>query len=380
MSAPATAPPLAPRAPLDLTGGRRDDARLLVAWREDGRLVEATMADLPAFLVPGDVLVVNTSATLPAALVADGVGDVTPTPDVEGGLVVHLSTRLDGEDLWVVEPRHRHGAGSTPWFDFPPDRPVLLPGGARLDLIEPYRPDGHVRRTSPQTPAGRPVGPSGPVARRPAPVRLWVARLRLPRPLDEHLERFGRPIRYGRDARPWPLSAYQTVFATVPGSAEMPSAGRGFTPELVTRLVSRGVVIAPIVLHTGVASPEADETPYPERYAVPPATAAAVEHARREGRRVIAVGTTATRAIETVADEEGRVRPGAGWTDLVITPERGVRVVDGLLSGWHDPEASHLLLVEAVAGRELLDQSYERAVACGFAGHEFGDFHLVLGS
>jgi S-adenosylmethionine:tRNA ribosyltransferase-isomerase len=356
---PPTSAPLAPRAPLDLTGGRRDDARLLVTRRHDSRLAEATMADLPVFLDPGDVVVVNVSATRPAALVADGVGDVAPSPDVHDGLVVHLSTRLDDPGLWVVEPRHRHGAGSTPWFDFPPDRPVLLPGGARLDLIEPYRPTGH-------------AGPAG------QPVRLWVARLRLPRPLDEHLARFGRPIRYGRDARPWPLSAYQTVFATEPGSAEMPSAARGFTPELVTRLVSEGVVVTPITLHTGVASPEAGETPYPERYAVPPATAAAVNHARAEGHRVIAVGTTATRAVETVADPTGRIEPGAGWTDLVITPERGVWAVDGLISGWHDPEASHLMLVEAVAGRAALDRSYARAIAAGFAGHEFGDFHLVL--
>ena len=361
MSAPPLeTTPLAPRAPLDLTGGRRDDARLLVAGRHDDRLVEATMADLPAFLDAGDVVVVNVSATRAAALVADGIGDVAPAPDVDGGLVVHLSTQLDDTGRWVVEPRHRHGAGSTPWFDFPPDRPLLLPGGARLDLLEPYRPDGH-----------RHADGSG-------PVRLWAARLRLPRPLDEHLARFGRPIRYGRDARPWPLSAYQTVFATVPGSAEMPSAARGFTPELVTRLVSEGVAIAPITLHTGVASPEAGETPYPERYAVPPATAAAVNHARSEGRRIVAVGTTATRAIESVADPTGRVRAGEGWTDLVITPERGVWAVDGLISGWHDPEASHLMLVEAVAGREALDRSYERAIAAGFAGHEFGDFHLVL--
>ena len=368
MSAVTVTRPLAPRAPLDLTGGRRDDARLLVSWRHDGRLAEATMADLPSFLDPGDVVVVNVSATRPAALVADGVGDVAPRPDVDGGLVVHLSTLLDESGLWVVEPRHRHGAGSTPWLDFPPDRPVVLPGGARLDLIEPYLPAGRAA-------ARASVGVHASAG---APVRLWTARLRLPRPLDEHLARFGRPIRYGRDARPWPLSAYQTVFATTPGSAEMPSAARGFTPVLVARLVSEGVVVAPITLHTGVASQEAHEPPYPERYEVPSATAAAVNHARGEGRRVIAVGTTATRALESVADPTGQVTPGAGWTDLVITPERGAWAVDGLISGWHDPEASHLLLVEAVAGRDTLDRSYERAVAAGFAGHEFGDFHLVL--
>jgi len=158
----------------------------------------------------------------------------------------------------------------------------------------------------------------------------------------------------------------------------MPSAARGFTPELVARLVSHGVVVAPITLHTGVASQEAGETPYPERYVVSSATAAAVNHARSRGRRIVAVGTTATRAIESVAGPDGRVHAGEGWTDLVITPERGVWAVNGLISGWHDPEASHLMLVEAVAGRDTLDRSYARALDAGFAGHEFGDFHLVL--
>jgi S-adenosylmethionine:tRNA ribosyltransferase-isomerase len=356
--------PLAPRGPIELTGGaRRDDARLLVSWRSDDLLADTTMADLPRFLDPGDVVVVNNSATRAAALVADGVGDVAPawspgSPD--GTLVVHLSTQLDETGLWVVEPRHRVGAGTTPWFDFAADGPVLLPGGARVEFLEPYRPAGH-------------IGPRGH-----RPVRLWTARLHLPRPLDEHLARFGRPIRYGTDARPWPLSAYQTVFATVLGSAEMPSAARGFTPELVTRLVSSGITIAPITLHTGVASQEAGETPYPERYAVPSATAVAVNHARDEGHRIVAVGTTATRAIESVAYPSGQIRPGAGWTDLVITPERGVWAVNGLISGWHDPEASHLMLVEAVAGRDTLDNSYDRAIKAHYAGHEFGDFHLVL--
>lgn len=358
--APATDPrPLAPRGPIELGGGRRDDARLLVAWRSDDLLVETTFADLADFLDPGDVIVVNNSATRPAALVADGIGDVGPHGE-PGGLVIHLSTQLDETGLWVVEPRHRAGAGTAPWLDFTPDGPIALPGDARVELLEPYRPSGH-------------IGPAGD-----HPVRLWTARLRLTRPLDDHLARFGRPVRYGHDARPWPLSAYQTVFATVPGSAEMPSAGRGFTPELVTRLVSQGVTIAPITLHTGVASQEAGETPYPERFAVPPATAAAVNHAREAKSRVIAVGTTATRALESAATPSGHVHPRSGWTDLVITPERGVWAVNGLISGWHDPEASHLMLVEAVAGTSTLDRSYAHAVASGFAGHEFGDFHLVL--
>jgi S-adenosylmethionine:tRNA ribosyltransferase-isomerase len=369
---------LAPRAPLELSGHRRDDAKLLVGWRSTGRLAEARMADIDDHLEPGDVLLVNTSATRPAAVVVDDE------------LVVHLSTEL-AEGLWVVEPRRLAGEGSTPWLDYSPDGPIPLPGDGELTLLAPYKVHGH----------------------EPDPhVRLWTAKLRLPGPgrsrsngaglaesvsMDDYLVRHGRPIRYGADAGNWPLSAYQTVFATTPGSAEMPSAARGFTAELVTRLVSQGVTVAPIALHTGVASQEAGETPYPERYEVPDSTAAAVNRAKATGRRVVAVGTTATRAIETVANPDGQVRhgrgrtwlsrrsrdhvwvgAGSGWTDLVITPERGVYVVDGLLTGWHDPEASHLFLVEAVAGRDLLERSYALAVERDFRGHEFGDFHLIL--
>src|SRR5581483_764488 len=156
-----------------------------------------------------------------------------------------------------------------------------------------------------------------------------------------------------------------------------PSAARPFTPELVTELVARGVLLAPILLHTGVSSLERGERPYPERYRVPETTARLVETVRGFGGRVIAVGTTAVRALETVADRDGRVRPGEGWTSLVITPERGLRAVDGLLTGWHEPEASHLLLLEAVAGRRLLDRSYRAARVHGYRWHEFGDLHLI---
>jgi S-adenosylmethionine:tRNA ribosyltransferase-isomerase len=352
--APST-PALAPRAPLEASGRRRDEARLLVASRTTGQLTVATMADLPTYLDPGDVVLVNNSATRPAALVVDD------------DLVIHLSTQL-ADRLWTVEPRHLAGQGSLPWFDFEPHGPIALPGGGEIELLAPYRP------TRPRSLLRHRPGGSGP-----APVRLWTAELRLPHPLDAYLARHGRPIRYGADAGAWPLDAYQTVFAAESGSAEMPSAARGFTAELVTRLVSRGVVVAPLTLHTGVASQEAGEAPYPERYRVPEATAAAANHAHAHGHRVVAVGTTATRAIETVTEADGHVWMGAGWTDLVVTPERGVGVVDGLLTGWHDPEASHLLLVEAVAGgADLLDDSYAVAADHGFAGHEFGDFHLIV--
>ena len=297
--------------PFEAGGRRRDEAPMLVSWRWADEVVDARVGDLPRFLEPGDVLVVNQSATLAAAL-ANG-----------DGRIVHLSTQL-GEERWVVELRQACGHGSLPLLDAAPG-PIALPGGAEVDLLTPYRP--------------RAQGPSGPTEREaqgpsaPAEVRLWLARLRLPEALPVYLARHGQPIRYGCGAELWPLAAYQTVFGLSPGSAEMPSAARGFTAELVAQLMEAGVSFAPITLHTGVSSLESGELPYPERFAVPAASAEVVNDARTAGHRVIAVGTTATRAIESAADELGEVHASEGWTDLVIGAERGVRVVDGILSG-----------------------------------------------
>jgi S-adenosylmethionine:tRNA ribosyltransferase-isomerase len=353
--------------PIEATGRRRDEARLLLSSWFDGTDVDTTFAALPDFLDPGDVLVVNTSATLPAAVPAVWSGTprtavlsgtprtavLSGTPRTLGdGLLLHLSSELPG-GLRLVELRQPDGAGSVPFRESRAGT-VELPAGGQATLVAPYPLDGS---------GGN---------------RLWVAHLELPGGLLPYLAEHGRPIRYGTPERPWPLDAYQTVFATEPGSAEMPSAARGFTAELVTRLVTKGVVFAPILLHCGVSSPEAAEAPQPERYRVPATTAALVNSARDAGHRIVAVGTTATRAIETAAGEDGTVHPGAGWTELVITPERGVRAVDGLVTGWHEPEASHLDLVEAVARRATLDRAYAKAGALGYHGHEFGDFHLII--
>jgi S-adenosylmethionine:tRNA ribosyltransferase-isomerase len=327
--------------PIEATGRRRDEARLLVSSRFDGTDVDTTFAALPDFLDPGDVLVVNTSATLPAAV---------PSGD---GLLLHLAGELPG-GLRLVELRQPNGAGSLPFRETRAGT-VELPAGGRATLLAPYPLDGASR-----------------------PVRLWVAHLELPGGLLPYLAEHGRPIRYGTPEHPWPLDAYQTVFATEPGSAEMPSAARGFTAELVTALVAKGVVFAPVLLHCGVSSPETGEPPQPERYRVPAATAALVNAARDAGQRIVAVGTTATRALETTAGEDGTVHPGEGWTELVITPERGVRAIDGLVTGWHEPEASHLDLIEAVARRATLERAYAEAGALGYHGHEFGDFHLIV--
>ena len=335
-------PELIADGPVEADGvSRRDDARLLVA-RGRGALVDTTFARVGDHLDAGDVLVVNNSATLPAAV---------PT---EVGLVLHLSTELPG-GLWVVELRRPSGAGTRPYRDGEAGRVFALPAGGAATLLAPF-------------PAGADTTDG---------VRLWVAELTTPGALEAWLAEVGRPIRYGDTVTSWPLSAYQTAFAREPGSAEMPSAARAFTPELVARLVARGVVIVPITLHTGVSSQDADEPPYEERFRVPATTATVVNASRRAGGRVVAVGTTATRALETATDSGGTVHPAHGWTSHIVTPEAGVRAVDGIISGWHEPEASHLRLLEAVIGSDVLARAYDAALQLRYRWHEFGDLFLA---
>lgn len=318
--------------PPEARGLMRDQVRLLVSHARDGTIAHARFADLPDFLRPGDLLVANDSATLPAALVArrsDGTE-----------ITLHLSTALV-DSLWVVEPRRTTVARGEA---------LSLPGSATATLLAPY--------------AGS--------------RRLWIAQLDLPEPIVAYLRRWGQPITYDYIRGRWPIEMYQTVYAREPGSAEMPSAGRAFTPEILRRLDDREIAFATITLHTGVSSLENPEPPYAERYTVSPEAAVAVEQARARGGRVVAVGTTVVRALESAADERGRVIPSRGWTDLVITPERGVRVVDGLLTGFHEPKASHLDMLAAIAGSTHLEKAYRAALHRGYLWHEFGDLHLLL--
>jgi S-adenosylmethionine:tRNA ribosyltransferase-isomerase len=329
------------REPPEARGLARDAVRLLVATRSRGRISHSRFTRLPDLLAAGDLLVVNISATLPAAVPA--------TRDDGAGVRVHFATRAPRlDDSWrVVEIRS--GDGSRPLGGRTGEQ-LELDGGASLQLVAPYA--------------------SG--------ARLMLARFAGAGTVERHLAEHGMPIRYGYVSGSWPLSAYQNVYATTPGSAEMPSAGRPFTAELITRLAARGVVIAPITLHAGVSSPERHEPPFPEQFSVPAHTARLVEAAKGWGGRVIAVGTTVVRALETAAGADHTVRPGEGWTGLVITPERPLRVVDGLITGWHEPEASHLQMLEAIAGNELLERSYQAALERGYLWHEFGDSHLIL--
>ena len=204
--------------------------------------------------------------------------------------------------------------------------------------------------------------------------RLWLARIPVEGGVAGWVDRVGHPIRYGHlRVRP-PLAAYQTIFARDPGSAEMPSAGRPFTGRVLADLGQRGVGVAEVTLHTGVSSTEVGEPPPAEWYTVPAGTVRQVELTRARGGRVVAVGTTVVRALESVARDGTRT----GWTDLVVGPEHPPQLVDGLITGWHEPGASHLLLLEAVAGPELVNDAYTAALAAGYRWHEFGDSCLLL--
>jgi len=319
--------------PPEARGLPRDGVRMLVSRRASGEISQHGFSDLPGLLLPGDLLVINTTATLPAQVRASAE------------LAVHFSgPRPDGS--WLTELRLIRGKTTVPNERGYPGQRLALPGGAVLTL------------------EGR------------ATARLWQARLSVA--VVPYLLRYGKPIRYAYVPREWPLSYYQTVFAREPGSAEMPSASRPFSPSVVTRLVSAGVLIAPLTLHCGVSSLEGDEDPYPEPYDVPPATAHLVNHVRARGGRVIAGGTTVVRALETVAAADGRVAAGAGWASHVVTPETGVRAVDGLLTGLHEPRSSHLRMLAAFAGPGLLSRCYQAAIDAGYLWHEFGDVHLLL--
>lgn len=343
-------------APPEERGLARDEVRMLVVTEQG--VAHALFRDLPAYLLPGDLVVVNNSATLAAEF------DAMAGP--RGPVVVHAATRLD-DGTWVVELRTAPDA-SRAILDAEVGDELELPAGGRLTLLAPY-PGVAGNQARPRA-ASSPTGSGN---------RLWRAAVSGPRPLEQHLVRYGRPIAYGYLDRSYPLADYQTVFATRPGSAEMLSAARPFSPELVTRLVATGVGVAAVTLHTGVSSQEAGEAPQPEWFEVSATVARLVNATRAGGGRVVAVGTTVTRALESAVDDvSGELTARSGWTTRVVSREDPPRVVGGLVTGWHDPEASHLLLVEAVAGRDLTQRAYDEAARGGYLWHEFGDSGLLL--
>lgn len=341
-------------APPELRGIARDGVRMMVA--EPGHpLAHLHARDLATVLRPDDLLVRNISDTLPAALTGVAPGGVP--------VQVHLSTVQPGTSpdqalqdrasLWTVEIRIPEPPASRENDEPRQGQLIRLRGGGVLRVID-------------SSPGGRERS------------RLWLAELRTPLPLRRWLGEHGQPIRYGYVSGAWPLSSYRTPHGEVPGSVEMPSAGRALTPRLIRRLRLRGVRIADLVLHCGVSSGDSGDPPYAEWFSVPAGTAHAVRETRRRGGRVIAVGTTVVRALESTVDTSGDTNGASGWTDLVIRPDHAVSTVDGLLTGWHEPRASHLMMLRALAGSDLLCDSYAAALAGGYRWHEFGDLHLVL--
>ena len=330
--APFGVPPeLEAREPAEVRGRGRDDVRLLVTSGPHGAATHATFDDLPSFVERDDLLVVNSSATVPSALEAWGA---------EGSFTLSVSTRLpDGTS--VVEPR-RHAArvGEV----------LSLPGGASASLLGRYR-DSQ---------------------------RLWLACFAGTGDIIEYLYRWAKPISYQHMRGEWPIEAYQTVYASEAGSAEMPSAGRPFTRGMFDRLRASGVGIASIVLHAGVSSPERDEPPYAEQFRVPDETAVRVRRARARGGRVIAVGTTVVRALESAATGPSRIAAATGWTERVVSPAAPVRIVDAMITGLHEPRSTHLAMLEALAGAEHVDAAYRAAIDGRYLWHEFGDSHLIL--
>jgi S-adenosylmethionine:tRNA ribosyltransferase-isomerase len=326
--------------PPERRGLERDEVRLLITTNRGHE--HARFRDLPRFLTPGTLLVVNTSATLKASLPA--------RHGALGPLLANVSTSY-GKGLHLVELRR---SAAEPG-------PLPVEAGDSLEIG-----DLTARLVSPH----------------PGLPRLWFAQIE--GDLRQAMARTGEPIRYGYLEAPYPtIDSYQTLFARLPGSAEMPSAGRPFTPRVLDALRARGIGLAEVTLHTGVSSHEVEASEveeqafYAEPFAVPERTAEAVTAARREGRRVIAVGTTVVRALESAWDGE-RVRAAAGFTRVFIHPERPVRTVDGLVSGLHDPLASHLAMLYAIAPREQVRAAYAEAVREGYLWHEFGDSHLLL--
>lgn len=324
--------------PAELRGLRRDGARLCVVERASGRITHTTVAHLGEHLIAGDLLVVNSSRTLPAAL---------------------RVTREDGQQVQVRPGALREGEWDALAVEtHPPHRNIGLHAGELLRARS-----GLQLRV---------------VAERPDAPLLWTMTIERGDPMATLL-RDGEPIRYSYVPEPVALEHYQTVYAGTPGSVEIPSAGRHLTWELLGELRDAGIDVTDIVLHCGLSSFQDDDVDLhkpliEEWFAVRAETADRINRARR----VIAVGTSVIRTLETATDDTGTVRAMSGWTPLVITPHTRLRVVDALLTGLHEPPATHLDMLGALLDETLLERAYIEVRERGYLWHEFGDAMLIL--
>ncbi len=325
----------------------RDAARLLVLGRRPaGALEDARVRDLPRFLRAGDCLVVNDTRVLPARL----FGRIAGTERDAEVLLLHPVGPREEDWAALLRPARRCPVGTT----------VVLADGAARATVTAREALGRAR-----------VRLDGA-----GPVEAFLEAHGVP-PLPPYIRRYRKPG--GED---W--ARYQTVYADRPGAVAAPTAGLHFTAALLATLAGGGVEVHRVTLHVGPgtfrpvrAERVADHRVEAERFEVSEATAAAVTRARREGRRVVAVGTTTVRVLETAAAPDGAVAPGAGWTDLTIVPGHRFRAVDALLTNFHLPRSSLLLLVSAFAGRERVLDAYAHAVAAGYRFYSYGDAMLV---
>ncbi len=324
----------------------RDAARLLRLDRVNGARSHHTVAELPALLAPGDLVVVNDTRVVPARL----LGRRHPS----GGAVECLLLGRIEDDRWdaLVHPGQKLRPGTRARFEG---------NGRRLEM-EVLERHFHGRRT----------------------IRLTAA----VGTVDEAIDAIGHvplPPYIRRLDRPADRKRYQTVYAAVRGSVAAPTAGLHFTPALLDRLADRGVERCSVTLHVGYGTFEPVRTEVveehrvaPERYCVPAATAEAINRARSDGRRVVAVGTTTTRTLEAAARRDYPLRPSEGETDLTIAGQFDFRVVDGLLTNFHLPRSSLLLLVAAFAGRDRVLAAYREAVEQRYHVYSYGDAMLIL--
>jgi S-adenosylmethionine:tRNA ribosyltransferase-isomerase len=338
----------------------RDLSRLLLLDRATGALEHRRFSELPELLRPGDLLVTNRSRVFPARLLGRRAN---------GGRAEILLVRRRDDGLWdaLLRPGRRLRAGMV----------VDVAPGFHVE-IEP-NPPGSGRESEPE-----PRGPSAPGAD--AVVRV-VRLITQGIDVETALERHGHtplPPYIRREGAALDRERYQTVYAREPGSVAAPTAGLHFTPELLTRLAARGVERAEIVLHVGPGTFRPLEVQDvrehrvdPERLVIPKPAAQAVERARVERRRVVAVGTTVTRALESSLDPSGRLQAGERETDLVIVPGYRFRVVSALVTNFHLPGSSLLLLACALAGRERLLGAYREAVRKRYRFYSYGDAMLI---
>ncbi len=333
--------------PTEERGIQRDEVKLLISKTSDDSVQHTIFHQLVDHLEEGDVLVVNTSGTLKASLRAQR-GDGTQ-------LIVNLSTRINDSDF-LVEIRQAVGQESKRFYGIQEGEILQLPNNGILKINGLYH-----RANNQET-----------------HIQLWKVELRLKEPLMDYLNQYGQAIKYGQIDQTYPISYYQTVFAKEVGSSEMPSAGRAFSPELLNRLIAKGVQIVPILLHTGISSLEVNERPYPEYYKMEEEAAQKINQAIQTNKRIIAVGTTVVRTLVSCKDGNGYLKASKGWTDAYVTPDTDISFITGLLTGFHEPKASHLLMMQAFASAAHFQKVYGEAIEQEYYWHEFGDLHLIL--